>query len=128
MCQHLEGMTKGNAVVLLDELNGVARLAAGHAMPQALVRRDDQVRFVAIVVERAAPDPVFAAVALQLDAPALDQRPQISAALHALDVLVGDSPGHDSVSSSGFRVSRSLRTATFMPRRRVVKRRENAAR
>ncbi|OQC68362.1 MAG: hypothetical protein BWX48_00070 [Verrucomicrobia bacterium ADurb.Bin006] len=94
LVQQLEGVTERNAVVLRDELDGVARLAAGHAMEQPLVRRDDEVGRVLVGVERAAPDPVLAAVLLQLNAPALDQRPQVGAALHPLDVRFRNAPGH----------------------------------
>ena len=73
--QQLEGVPERNAVMVLHELDGVAGFAARHAVEQSLVRRDDEVRFVAVGVERATPDQVFRAVFFQLDAPALDQRP-----------------------------------------------------
>ena len=86
--QHLECVTERNAVVQLHELNGVARLAADHAMKQPLVRADDEVGRFLVRVERSAPDEVFRAVLAQLHAPAADQRQQVGAALHPLDVVV----------------------------------------
>ena len=49
---------------------------------------------VLVVVERAAANPVFRAVFLQLDAPALRQGQQVGLALDALNVGFGNAPGH----------------------------------
>ncbi len=83
--EQLEGMPKAYLVVMLDELDGVAGLAAGHAMPQTLARRDDEVGLLAIRVERTKPDPVLAAVRLHLHAAAAHQGQQVGLAFHTLD-------------------------------------------
>ena len=87
--QALEGVPKRNAVVELHELDDVARLAARHAMKQPLLRRHNEVGMV--VVERAATNPVFAAVVLQLHAPAAHQGQQVRGVLYALKVSFRDS-------------------------------------
>ena len=89
--QHFKGVTERNAVMQLHELDRVAGLAADHAMEQALVRRDDEVGIALVVVERAAPDPVLAAVFFQFHAPAADQRQQVGGPLHAVNVGFRDS-------------------------------------
>ena len=92
--QQLEGVPERNAVMVLHELDGVARLAARHAVEQPLVRRNDEVRFVAVVVERTTPDKIFRAVFLQLDAPALHQRHQIGLAFGLIQIGFRNAPGH----------------------------------
>ncbi|OQC74777.1 MAG: hypothetical protein BWX44_00598 [Spirochaetes bacterium ADurb.Bin001] len=95
LAEQLEGVAEAaQAVVPLDELDGVARRAARHAVKESLGRADDEVRIGLVVMERAAPDKIFRAVRLQLDAPAAHQRHQVRAALDALDVSFRDSPGH----------------------------------
>ena len=49
---------------------------------------------LAVVVERTAPDKVFAAVLFQLNAPAPHQRQQVGLALHLVNVGFGNAPGH----------------------------------
>src|SRR4051794_24358479 len=80
----------------LDKLDGVARFAAGHAMPEAFVRGHDEVGRLVVVMKGTAPDPVFYPVLLQLDAPALHEGHQVGLAFDALNVGFGYAPGHGS--------------------------------
>ena len=70
----------------LDELDGVARLAADHAMKQPLARRHDEVGIALVVVERTAANPVLAAMFLEFHAPAADQRQQVGGVFNAVKV------------------------------------------
>ena len=88
--QDLERMAEADAVMVLHELDRVARFAARHAVPQPHFRRDDEVRFVRVAVERAQPLPVLAAVLGQFDAPAPDQGEEIGFPLDPIDFRFRD--------------------------------------
>ena len=66
--EDLEGVTEAHAVEPFNELDGVAGSAARHAVPQALAWRDDEVRVVGVLVERAQAAQVAVAVLAELDA------------------------------------------------------------
>jgi hypothetical protein len=89
-------MAKADAIVPLDELDGIAGGPASHAMEQAFVRRDDKVAIAPVIVERTAPDPVLAFVLPQFHAPAADQCQQVSPPIDPFDFQFRDA-GHSSL-------------------------------
>ena len=68
MAKQLVGVAEADAVVLLDELNGITGGAAAHAMVETFGGRDDEVGVVFVIVEGTQADEVTVAVFVQLDA------------------------------------------------------------
>ena len=82
-------MAEADAIVPLDELDGVARPAAagGHAAEEALVWGDDEVWGFGIFMEWAKPNPVIT-LFFQFNSSGLDESDQICVSLYAVNVFI----------------------------------------
>jgi hypothetical protein len=90
IAEQFEGVAEADAIVPLDELDWVARLAAmaGHAAEQALCRGDDEVGRFLVIVKWTKSDPIFALL-LEFDPPRLDQADEVGFRFDAFDVSFG---------------------------------------
>src|ERR1700682_4450298 len=83
-------MAEADAVMVLHELDRVARFVTHPATPPPLGGRHDEFGCLLVVVERAEALPVFAAVLAQFDAPAAHQGEEIGFPFDPLDFRFRD--------------------------------------